>query len=270
VTKSVLSALVGIALRAGDLPGLDERIGYILPEAFATIPDQAKREITIRDLITMRSGLDWAEYGPSLGQMTGSADWIQSVLELPLIHPPGTVFNYSTGDTHLLSAALQRLTGMSMLEYADIYLFDPLGIQRRRWQADPQGVTIGGTELRLTVRDLAKFGYFYLNNGIWNNTALLPAGWVDQTATYHTTRDPLGPDSCQPWGYGFLWWLRSMKGQRCMIAAGYGGQFVYVVPAFDLVVVMTGGLSAVPELFRDSRMICEFNLVEDFIVPAVM
>jgi CubicO group peptidase (beta-lactamase class C family) len=270
VTKSALSALVGVALRTGDLPGLDERLGYILPEAFATIADQDKRAITMRDLLTMRSGLDWAEYGPSLGQMTGSADWVKSVLELPLIHAPGTVFNYSTGDTHLLAAAIQRLTGMTLLEYADLYLFDPLGIQRRRWQADPQGVTIGGTELRLTARDMAKFGYLYLHNGQWNGSTILPPGWVEQTATYHTTRDADAGASCQPWGYGLLWWLRTIGGQRSLVAAGYGGQFIYVIPAFDLVVVLTGALNAVPELFRDSRMICEFNLVEDFVVPALI
>lgn len=269
VTKSVLSTLAGIARQMGDLPGLDEQIGYILPEAFATIPDQSKRAIKIRDLLAMRSGLDWAEYGPSLGMMTGSADWVQTVLELPLIHAPGTVFNYSTGDTHLLSAALQRLTGLTMLAYADLYLFDPLGIQRRRWQADPQGVTIGGTELRLTARDLAKFGYFILNNGIWNQSAILPPDWVEQSAAYHTTREPVEPASCLPWGYGYCWWLRTIAGQRALIAAGYGGQFVYVVPAYDLVVVLTGSITSVPDLFRDSRMICEFNLVEDFIIPAL-
>jgi CubicO group peptidase (beta-lactamase class C family) len=270
VTKSVMGALIGIAIRAGDLAGVDEQLGYVMPEVFATVPDRALREITIRDLLTMRSGLDWAEYGPGLLQMTASPHWVQHVLELPLAHPPGTFFNYSTGDTHLLSAVLHHLTDLSALEYADLYLFDPLGITRRRWVADPQGVSIGGTELLLTPRDMAKFGYLYLNGGRWDDQAILPANWVQDSAEYHTSFEPTEQNPCAEWGYGYLWWLRSQGRYPSLIAVGYGGQFVFVVPALDLVVVMTGGLTAVPETFRDSRMLCQFNLVEDFIVPAII
>ncbi len=269
VTKSVMSALIGIAIRAGDLAGVDERLGYLMPEAFAAGTDRARREITIRDLLTMRSGLEWAEYGPGLLQMTASPHWVQHVLELPLAHPPGTVFNYSTGDTHLLSAVLHHVTGLSALEYADLYLFDPLGITRRRWAADPQGRSIGGTELLLTPRDMAKFGYLYLNGGQWDGQAILPPRWVQESAEYHNRFDPTEQNPCDEWGYGYLWWLRAQAGHPSLIAVGYGGQFVFVVPALDLVVVMTGNLSAVPEDFRDNRMLCQFNLVEDFIVPAI-
>lgn len=269
VTKSVVSALTGIALQTGDLGGVEEPLGYLLPEALATISDQQKRAITVHDLLTMRSGLDWAEYGRSLMQMTASPNWVQHVLELPLIRPPGTFFNYSTGDTHLLSAVLRQVTGMPALEYADLYLFDPLGITRRRWAADPQGISVGGTELLLTPRDMAKFGLLYLSGGRWDGQPILPADWVQHSATYHTTFPPEAGDTCQKSGYGWLWWLRPQGPYESMLAVGYAGQFVYVVPALDLVVVMTGETAHVPELFRDSRMLCQFNLVEEFIVPAV-
>ncbi len=268
VTKSVTSALAGIAIQAGDLDNIDEKIGFLLPEVFATIPDRAKREISVPDLLTMRSGLEWVEYGPSAIQMTASPDWVRFVLERPLIHPPGTQFNYSTGDTQLLAAVIQNLTGMTLLDYAALYLFGPLGITARRWPSDPQGINVGGAELKLTPRDMAKFGYLYLNGGTWSGDQIVSAAWVRESGVYRTLFDPESPDDCETLGYGYLWWLRPQGPHESMIAVGYGGQFVYVIPALDIVVVMTGIISGAPEDFKDNRMLCRFNLVEDFIVPA--
>lgn len=269
VTKSVTSALIGIALATGDLDSIDEPIGYLLPETFATVDDRRKRDITVRDLLTMRSGLDWAEYGADSAQMTASPNWVQYVLDHPLIHAPGTAFNYSTGDTQLLAAVLNKQTEMSALDYADLYLFGPLGITQRTWPADPQGINVGGAELALTARAMAKFGYLYLNRGVWDGAQIIPAAWIDESHAYHTLFDPASGNECDTLGYGFLWWLRPQGDAESAIAVGFGGQFVYVIPALDLVVVMTGRLGSVPEAFRDNRMLCQFNLVEDFIVPAV-
>ena len=272
MTKSVTSALAGIAIQAGDLENTHEQIGFLLPEIFATLPEHDKHEkraITMHDLLTMRSGFAWAEYGPNTIQMTASPDWVRYVLERPLIHPPGTHFNYSTGDTQLIAAVLQKLTGMSLLDYADLYLFRPLGITQRRWPADPQGINIGGAELQITPRDMAKFGYLYLNGGVWGGDQIIPAAWVQESGQYHTLFEPDSPDDCETLGYGCLWWLRPQGPHESMIAVGLGGQFVYVIPALDMVVVMTGIINAAPEHFRDNRMLCRFNLVEDFIVPAV-
>jgi CubicO group peptidase (beta-lactamase class C family) len=265
VTKSVTSALVGIAIQAGDLENIDERLGSLLPEAFATIRDRDKRDITVRDLLTMRSGLEWAEYGASAVQMTASPDWVRFVLERPLIHAPGTLFNYSTGDTQLLSAILHKLTGLSLLDYADLYLFGPLGITQRRWPADPQGISIGGAELALTPRDMAKFGYLVLNGGTWDGDQIVPAAWVRESGQYHTLFEPESPEDCETLGYGYLWWLRPQGRHESRIAVGYGGQFVYVIPDQDMVVVMTGRIDTAPPHFKDNRMLCRFNLVEDFI-----
>jgi CubicO group peptidase (beta-lactamase class C family) len=268
LTKSVTSALAGIALDTGDLPDLHEPVSAILPEAFSTVGDPRQRAITIDHLLTMRSGLDWQEYGPTVVQLTSSPNWVRFVLDRPLAAEPGTRFNYSTGDTQLLAAALQRLTALSLLDYADLYLFGPLGITARRWPADPQGVQIGGAELELTARDMAKFGYLYLNRGLWNGERIISADWVTQS---HTPQVDLErqPDDCADLSYGRLWWLRGQGGHPSGVAVGFGGQFVYVIPALDLVVVMTGHIPAAPETFRDNRMLCQFNLVEDYIVPAV-
>jgi CubicO group peptidase (beta-lactamase class C family) len=267
-TKSVTSLLVGIALTTGDLGGLDEPLGYILPERFTGVDDRARREITIRHLLTMRSGLAWDEYGASAIAMTASPDWVRYVLERPLAHPPGTHFNYSTGDTQLLAAALQKLTGMSLSEYAALYLFAPLGITRYAWPADPQGVTIGGAELALTPRDLARLGYLTLRGGRWGKETLLPANWIAESHRPHVSL--AAGDSCAGLGYGYLWWVRPQAGYDSALAVGYGGQFAIVVPALDLLVVMTGDLSDVPPAFRNNQMLCGFNLVEDFIVPAAL
>ncbi len=267
-TKSITSLLVGVALATGDLGGLDESLGYILPELFAGADDRAKREITIRHLLTMRSGLAWDEYGASAIAMTASPDWVRYVLGRPLEHPPGTHFNYSTGDTQLLAVALQKLTGMSLSEYAALYLFGPLGITRYTWPADPQGVTIGGAELALTPRDLARIGYLALCGGRWGDEALVPANWIAESHRPHVALAT--GDSCAGLGYGYLWWVRPQAGYDSALAVGYGGQFVIVVPALDLLVVMTGDLSDVPPTFRNNQMLCGFNLVEDFIVPAAL
>jgi len=269
MTKSVLSTLVGIALHTGDLESIHTPVVYLLPEAFVTLDVRAKRDITVRHLLAMRSGLDWAEYGASALQMTASPDWVSFVLERPLAHPPGEVFNYSTGDSQLLAAVLQRVTGMTLLDFADLYLFGPLGISRRAWPADPQGVTIGGAELMLTPRDMAKFGFMVLNRGEWDGDRVVPAAWLDEATSYMTTFAPRSASDCDVLGYGYLWWLRPQGGYDSAIAVGYGGQFVYVIPELDLVVVMTGRLQSAPDTFRDNRMLCHFNLVEDFIVPAV-
>lgn len=268
-TKSVTSLLAGIALATGDLGDLDEPLGYILPELFAGVDDRTKREITIRHLLTMRSGLAWDEYGASAIAMTASPDWVRYVLERPLAHPPGSQFNYSTGDTQLLAAALQRLTGLTLSEYAALYLFAPLGIARYTWPADPQGVTIGGAELSLTPRDLARIGYLALRGGKWGEETLLPADWIAESQRTHV---PLASDEgCAGLGYGYLWWVRPQAGYDSALAVGYGGQFAIVVPALDLLVIMTGNLSsAVPPAFRNNQMLCQFNLVEDFIVPAAL
>lgn len=269
VTKSVLSALVGIALSTGDLGSLDDPLDVFLPELFTSAIDPNKRDITVRDLLRMRSGLEWSEWGGCTVEMTTRPNWVRYVLEQPLIHPPGEVHTYSTGDTQLLSAILQKATGMTALDFADLYLFKPLGITRRTWPEDPQGITIGGTELSLTARDLAKFGYLYLNGGAWDGRQVVPREWVAESTREHSLVVPPDASDRPAIGYGYLWWLREQAGHASHMAVGHGGQFAYVIPDLDLLVVMTGRLSKIPRTFSDNRMIREFNVVEDAIVPAV-
>jgi len=265
-TKSVLSALIGIALAAGDIPSLDDTIGRLVPAWFTPSTDPRLRSIRVRDLLMMRSGLDWAEFhGPTTVQMTASPDWVRFVLERPLIHDPGTRHNYSTGDTHLLAALLHQRTGMSALDFATYYLFQPLGITGASWATDPQGINVGGSELMLTPRDMLKFGQLYLHRGQWDGEQVMPADWVRLSTQPHPL--PPGAQDCTPLRYGFLWWLRPQGDYNCYMAVGYGGQFITVIPALDLAVVLTGDIRNPPEPFNDNDMLCQFNLVQDFIVP---
>jgi len=269
VTKSVLSLLVGIAIQTGDLEGLDESLGDLLPDYFTSSSDARKRAITVRDLLSMRSGLAWEEYGPSVVEMTSSKNWVRYVLDLPLEHDPGERYNYSTGDSQLLSAMLARATGMTALAFADLYLFGPLGIERRNWPADPQEVTVGGAELSLTPRDMAKIGYLVLNEGQWEDSAIVPAAWIEESTRQQALVVPPGARACPAIGYGLLWWLRPQGEYASAMAVGFGGQYIYVIPERDLVVVMTGDASSPPKQFRSNRMLCEFNFVEDTIIPAL-
>lgn len=232
-SKSVLSALAGLAIEKG-LLDLDQPIADVLPEA-ADLDDTGKRAITVRHLLTMTSGLESTSFG-NYGSWVASRNWVRAALARPLQAEPGTRFSYSTGSTHLLSATLSRAAGRSTHDFAREHLFDPLGISRSAWARDRQGVHMGGNNLSLLPRDMLKFGQLYLNRGRWNGSQLLPWRWVDQS-TRPGRVGPRGRGRIYG-GYGYLWWLRGTRERGAYIASGYGGQYIYVAPAEDLVVVI--------------------------------
>jgi CubicO group peptidase (beta-lactamase class C family) len=230
VSKSVLSAVVGIAIEQGHL-SIDDRIGDLLPSTnFAG--DQRKAAITVGDLLTMRSGLESTSFG-NYGMWISSRNWVASALARPLVDEPGTRMRYSTGDTHLLSAALTEATGESTLSFAQQHLFAPLGIDRVLWQRSPQGIYMGGNNLSMTARDMARFGQLYLDRGRWGDQQIVPWKWVDMS-TVASGRQP----SRDRGGYGYLWWLRPENERGAYSANGFGGQYIYISRADDLVVVI--------------------------------
>ncbi len=232
-SKSVLSALAGLAVEEGVLE-LDQPIAEALPEA-ADLDDPRKQAITVRHLLTMTSGLESTSFG-NYGSWVASRNWVRAALARPLQAEPGTRFSYSTGGTHLLSATLSRAAGRSTHDFAREHLFDPLGIRRSAWASDRQGVHMGGNNLSLLPRDMLKFGQLYLNRGRWNGKQLLPWQWVDES-TRPGRVGPRGRGRIYG-GYGYLWWLRGHRERGAYIASGYGGQYIYVAPAEDLVVVV--------------------------------
>lgn len=232
-SKSVLSALAGLAIEQGLLK-LDQPIADVLPEA-ADLDDPRKRAITVRHLLTMTSGLESTSFG-NYGSWVASRNWVRAALARPLQAEPGSRFAYSTGGTHLLSATLSRAAGRSSHDFAREHLFDPLGIRRSAWARDRQGVHMGGNNLSLLPRDMLKFGQLYLNRGRWNGEQVLPWQWVDES-TRPGLVGPRGRGRIYG-GYGYLWWLRGTRERGAYIASGYGGQYIYVAPAEDLVVVV--------------------------------
>lgn len=232
-SKSVLSAIAGLAVKEGFLE-LDQPIAEVLPEA-ADLDEPRKQAITVRHLLTMTSGLESTSFG-NYGSWVASRNWVRAALARPLQAQPGTRFSYSTGGTHLLSATISRAAGRSTHDFAREHLFDPLEIRRSAWARDRQGVHMGGNNLSLLPRDMLKFGQLYLNRGRWRGKQLLPWQWIDES-TRPGLVGPRGRGRIYG-GYGYLWWLRGQRERGAYIASGFGGQYIYVAPAEDLVVVV--------------------------------
>jgi len=234
VTKSVLSALVGIALDQGVLDSLDHTVIEYFPEYFYPQTDPRMAQVTLRDLLTMSAGFLWAENGPIEAEWLASDNWVEAAINLEFSEQPGTVFTYSSANTQLLSAILTQLTGEPLRDYAQRNLFTPLGIPDNRWHwtTDNQGYAIGGFAMHLRPRDMARFGYLYLNQGYWDGQQIISPEWVQQSTSSQI--DTGGGDD-----YGYLWWIHPWPDQPAFEALGYGGQSIYVAPSLDLVVVVT-------------------------------
>jgi len=182
VTMSVTSALAGIALQMGAIADTTKPAFALLPYRPSKI-DKRKDAIRIDDLLGMQSGLDcgFNDGEPELRQMTRSANWVQTAVDLPMHGAPGGEFGYCSANYHLLSAVLSSTTGLSAEAFVKKYLFGPLGMRDVYWPADPQGVTRGWGDLQLTPRDLAKIGYLFLHGGQWEDKQLLSRAWVERS-----------------------------------------------------------------------------------------
>jgi CubicO group peptidase (beta-lactamase class C family) len=240
VSKSFISTLIGLAFREGHLDSLGQKVLDFFPDYVVTGMDPRKRQITLRHLITMRAGFDNAieDYGVNWNRWVSSDDWIQYTIQLPLLYDPGTRFAYITAETHLLSAILTKATGMSTLDFATKYLFRPLQINIAEWERDPTGYYIGGMRMHFIPRDMARFGYLYLHGGNLDGQQIIPAKWVKESLEYHTSLNGNWGE-LQNMGYGYQWWLGSIRNQECFMALGYAGQFIIVFPQLQLIVVTT-------------------------------
>lgn len=233
ITKSVLSLLIGIAIDQKLLTGVQMPLSDFFPTLKESHPS-----LKIEHLLTMTTGWDWPEMGDWGGKpmpMINSPDWITFILARPMKDKPGTRMLYNSGSSHLLSAILQKVTGMNTDHYAEKHLFKPLGIHDSRWYSDPKGIIIGGFGLELKAPDLHKLGQLMLNRGLIGENRIVSADWVDQCIKprYHTY-DHIGT-------YGYHWWILSegdepLKDPYTYFAMGYGGQYIFVVPEYSLIV----------------------------------
>lgn len=237
VTKSVASILTGIALDRGYLKSLDQTLQDFLSPIVGSLPPD-KGRITVRQLLSMTSGLQWHEMdgGGEYSRWVASPDMIQYVVDLPWAYAPGEAFLYNTGGSHLVSVVLTQATGTSTLDFAQRYLFGPLGVTAGGWWRDERGYYTGGMGLYLRPLDMLKLGELFLRQGLWGGARVVPQAWVrESTAPFIATNDavPFGPQ------YGYSWWVGRDQGRDFYFANGYAGQFILVSPAFDLVVVAT-------------------------------
>jgi CubicO group peptidase (beta-lactamase class C family) len=257
ITKSVTGSLVGRALADGSLSDLGLTLGELIPDRIPTGADPRTPGITVKQLLTMTPGWEW-DIATDYERLVGSADWATYVLSQPVQHEPGTFFAYNSGASHLLSLIVTADTGADAADFAQSALFSPLGIARPDWRRSPQGEAAGGFGLALTPRNLAKLGYLYLNMGQWDGAEVLSSQWVTEATTQQSAGDATGHAA-----YGYQWWVTETGGMSAYFALGFGNQYVYVVPALDLVVVVAKGFTQTPKLLTAAR-----PLIERFIVPA--
>jgi CubicO group peptidase (beta-lactamase class C family) len=258
-SKSIISALVGIAIEQRHIPSVREPIGTYFPELLRAEADAPKRAITIEDLLTMRSGLQ-STSGRNYGAWVNSRDWVRHVLSRPLETPPGAEMEYSTGNSHVLSAIITRATKKSTWQYAQEVLARPLGFTLARWPQDPQGVYLGGNDMLLTPRQMLTIGELYLKRGRVGDRQVVPSRWLDESFVARGRSDY----NDQRYGYG--WWLREFSGEQAYFAWGFGGQYLFIVPRLELVVVTTSS-TAVDEERRGHRRTI-FGLLEQVIAEA--
>jgi CubicO group peptidase (beta-lactamase class C family) len=264
-TKSVTSILMGIAVEKGFIENINQPILDFFPEISPAKLNADKRAITIEHLLMMAPGLqcrDSYRYNwQGIFEMRQSRDWIQFMLDLPMAETPGTRFEYCNGASFLLSAIIQKATGMKTLEFAEEHLFSYLGITDLRWPANPQGITIGWGEMQLKPRDMAKIGYMMLKGGIWKSKQIVSHNWVKESTRAHI--------EAGGYQYGYQWWRGKTIANNQVIDAfwawGHGGQFIFVLPELDLVVVFTAK-------HRDNPGYSEraFNMLTKYIIPAVI
>lgn len=260
ITKSVVSTLAGIALAQGQIPDWDAPVLSYFPDYAIQNRDARKENLQITHLLMMTTGLDWPEsskpygsIGNPVNQMMASDDWVRFVLDRPLFTDPGARFNYNSGASHLLGILVGRAVDMPLPAFAADNLFHKLGIRDVSWATDNQGRAFGGGGLYLTPRDLAKLGYLYLHQGVWEEETIVPASWITRATTGHI--ETPGEDT-----YGYQWWISP---QGYYKAVGHGGQYLFVVPEADLLLVVVSGLPARDEGLPES-------LLRFYVMPAIL
>jgi CubicO group peptidase (beta-lactamase class C family) len=225
-----MTTLIGIAADQRQLQ-LDQTMVSFFSDRSIENLDERKEQITVRHLVSMRNGLAsgcMAGDEPTLDAMRASADWVQSALDRKMVREPGVRFCYDSPGMHLLSAILEEATGMTALDFAQQYIFEPLGISEAIWESDPQGRTHGWGDLHLKPRDAAKLGYLWLNGGVWEGKQIVSASWVEDSVKAQSHG---GVDD-----YGYGWWVS----EDSYYALGRGGQHIKVYPSLQAIVVTTG------------------------------
>ena len=239
VSKTVTSVIFGVAITRGDFKaGLNTPVLKFFDVAKVKNLDDRKGRMTLKDVLTMTTGLNWNEEVPyddprsDSSLMEATDDWVQYVIDKPMAEEPGKVFNYSSGATELLAYIFQKETGQDIDAYGQKYLFAPLSI-KHHWKRTYLGVVDTEGGLYLTGGDLAKIGYLYLHEGLWDGKRIVSKDWVKESLTPYI-------DAQENFQYGFKWWLYPLSGKSVWMARGFGGQRLMVFPEQNLITVFTG------------------------------
>lgn len=285
-TKSIMSALIGIAIEQGHIEDVDVPVLELLDFDDPDTIESEMHNLTLAHLLTMQTGLhsqdSYLYQWRGLFKMQETDNWVNYILHLPFEAEPGTRYDYSNMSSFLLSAILAKATGMDTFSFAKRYLFAPLGIEDVRWDRSPQGIYIGWARMWLKPRDMAKIGLLYLQQGKWGEQQIIPANWVKESTTAHsfpkkyrqvfdeagnvdrkrTIGSWLFANLARPFsdGYGYQWWLDK---RGIYSAVGVGGQYIMVAPRENLVVAVTSKLSGADSFFPA-------KLLNKFILPAIV
>jgi len=268
VTKTFTGVLIGLAIEEGFIESVNDPIGKYVT-GIVTFTDDIKPQITIDQLLKMSFGHAWnGTKTTSLFEecFYESEDNLQFIIDLPLITTPGTVFNYSDGASHLLSAIITEATDENTIDFARENLFNPMGITEFEWSTDDRGYPIGAAYLRIKPHDMIKFGNLILHKGNYNGSQVVPEAWIDEMTTtkISTNNDvPYGPE------YGYQIWLGSSGGHQYYMAMGWGGQFIIIVPDQQLVVTATCWTSNLTDQQAGEHWVSILKIIVEDIFPAV-
>ena len=267
VTKSVTSTLIGIAIEKKVIESVDQTTGdFIGPDIYEL--DDEKAAISIKNLIRMSSGIPWLE----IGEVSEFGDWVNSpnqvnyILDKDMTYTPGTQFNYSDGNAHLISVILTEASGMNSLEFAEANLFNLIETDGYAWYVDKQGYYYGGVTMDLTPSAMLKFGQLFLDHGIYKGRQIVPRNWIDEATVSHINTENIIPYQN---GYGYFWWTGNTNGHDYYFANGYGGKFIVVIPELETVII------AVNNWIGVSRDQCGMNWTETLsvivneVIPAI-
>ncbi|MCG8353585.1 MAG: beta-lactamase family protein [Chloroflexales bacterium] len=285
-TKSIMSALIGIAIEQGYIESVDVPIVEFFQDKESAISDERMNAITIKDLLTMKTGIrsrdSFLYQWEGNFAMQATDDWVAYILSLPVDAEPGVRFDYSNMSSFMLSAIIHEATGRDTLAFARENLFDPIGIGEVRWEWSPQGIGIGFARMWMKPQDMAKFGLLYLQQGQWDGEQIVPAEWVKESVIPHaypknyvdildengkkdneaSLRNLIGARFFRAFadGYGYQWWLDKSGSYA---AVGVGGQYIMVAPQQNLVLVVTSSSSGTGVFFPK-------NILDQYVLPAIV
>ncbi len=257
-SKSIIGLLVGIAIEEEYIESIDQPIRSYFSDYFDKNPDSVKERITIEDLLTMRAGLETTSFH-NYGRWVTSSNWIHFALDQPMEAEPGGDMVYSTGSSHLLSVIISRATNMDTRAFANKYFFGPMGISVGGWDRDPQGYYMGGNNMALRPADMLKIGQMIINGGMYEDERIISKDWLQASFQTYTR------SNYNPYDYGYMWWNKPVGEYKVFFAWGYGGQYIFMIPELNAVVVMTGELKGASQ----SRSYKEpvFELLRESILP---